>query len=84
MSIWSSNHRHLVVLNGDRPGDPYTMEGTPTCTVDVATATGFHDGIRLCLWDDPTDAEVYLTPTDAQTLITMLTESIRYATQPSL
>ncbi|MFE3903240.1 hypothetical protein ACFXPY_23740 [Streptomyces sp. NPDC059153] len=76
MSIWSSiPGPDIQALNGFNEAARYHAEGDPSISIDVAT-TGFHDHIRLALFDDG-EMEALLSPEAARTLRDRLDEALR-------
>lgn len=68
MSIWSSiPGPDILALDGSDEAANYRAEGTPTISVDVAT-TGFHDHVRLALYDGGADVDALLSPAAARML----------------
>ena len=52
MSIWISMGDPVEALNGDDDDANYKAEGQPTVGVDVAITVGYHDNVRLAVWDN--------------------------------
>ena len=74
MSIWMSMGEPVRALNGRNDAANYRAEGELTAYVDVAIADGYHDHIRLSVWDDADKREmtVVLSPEAARKLCYML------------
>jgi hypothetical protein len=74
MSIWISIGEPVRALNGHQDAANYRAEGEPTAYVDVAIAEGYHDHIRLSIWDDTEhrEMEAVLSPDAARELQQML------------
>ena len=74
MSIWVSIGEPVHALNGRTDDANYRAEGEPTAYVEVAIAEGYHDHVRLSVWDDA-DAQqmtVLLSPAAAREVCRML------------
>ena len=78
MSIWVSVGEPVHALNGHNDDATYRAEGDPTTGVDVAIADGYHDHIRLAVWDDTEarEMEAVLSPAAARELRALLGAAI--------
>jgi hypothetical protein len=74
MSIWNSINEPVQALNADDDAANYRAEGEPTVGIDVAIALGYHDHIRLAVWDDQRAVHIdaVLSPEAARRLRDML------------
>ena len=74
MSIWVSIGEPVMALNADDDDANYRAEGQPTVGIDVAIADGYHDHIRLAVWDDvrAVHVDAVLSPEAARRLRDML------------
>lgn len=80
MSIWSSVPGETVkALNGAHENANYRAEGERTLEVDVATATSWHDHIRLAIWGDGEDVDALLSPDGARLLAKQLEAAAAWA-----
>lgn len=73
MSIWcSAAGPDILALDGGTEAANYRAEGAPTWVIDVATAGGFHDHIRLAVhdvnWERGVVVEALLSPEAARML----------------
>lgn len=74
MSIWASiPGDDIRALNGADEAANYRAEGEPVIVIDVAT-TGFHDHIRLSLFDGCPDVDAVLSRDAARALRDRLSE----------
>ena len=78
MSIWVSAGEPVRALNGHTDDANYRAEGEPTTYVDVAIADGYHDHIRLAVWDDTEqrEMEAILSPAAVLELRALLAAAI--------
>ncbi|MGJ5831404.1 hypothetical protein [Streptomyces ossamyceticus] len=73
MSIWcSASGPDILALDGGTEAANYRAEGDPVWVIDVATAGGFHDHIRLAAhdveWERGVVVEALLSPQAASAL----------------
>lgn len=85
MSIWTSHPGEPVLARDidNRHVDQYRNEGPVDVEIDVATASSYHDGIRLAVArantlpdDQQLDIGVILTPPEARKLAERLLEAL--------
>ncbi|MEV7034603.1 hypothetical protein AB0N99_30780 [Streptomyces sp. NPDC093272] len=86
MSIWCSvAGPDIVALDGGTEAANDHAEGVPVWVIDVATAGGHHDHIRLAAhdidWERGVVIEALLSPESAQELRDRLDEALRLATR---
>lgn len=82
MSIWcSAAGPDIVALDGGTQAANDRAEGDPVWVVDVATAGGFHDHIRLAVhdveWERGVAVEALLSPQAARMLRDRLDLALR-------
>ncbi|NEB79091.1 hypothetical protein G3I40_28300 [Streptomyces sp. SID14478] len=76
MSIWLRlPGPDILALDGADDAANYHAAGEPVINIDVAT-NGFHDHIRLALFDGGADAEALLSPAAARLLRDRLTAAL--------
>lgn len=80
MSIYGSvnQHQDITALAAADLTDDYRADGEPSLTVDVATATSYHDHVRLSAWStqDRDAAWMLLSPESTRLLRDALDEAL--------
>ena len=74
MSIWVSIGEPVSALDGDSDDAIYRAEGEPTVKIDVAIAEGYHDHVRVAVWNEAaaTHMDAILSPGAVRDLIQQL------------